>query len=107
MFVCARNEDGATNIYNIAQDIVFGVSKGMKLTKKHIGFGLTLYQATRSKRLVDLSMQVTHLVWILFRDSIQQWQLKYCLEIGNEWVCVYTMFNRSLCSLQGDSSIMR
>ena len=31
---------------NIAQDTIYAVSKGSKLTPKHIGLGLTLHQAT-------------------------------------------------------------
>ena len=41
-------------ILNIAQDIVFALSKGKKLTPKHVGLGMTLHQATRSEKLVDL-----------------------------------------------------
>ena len=41
-------------ITSIVQDIIFLVSKRRKLTPKHIGFGLTLHQATRSEKLVDL-----------------------------------------------------
>ena len=41
-------------VLSIAQDIMFGVSKGKILTPKHIGLGLSVHQATRSKELVNL-----------------------------------------------------
>ena len=47
---------------NIAQDIVYSVSKGSKLTPKHIGLGLTLHQATRSEKLVDLFHAAGHTI---------------------------------------------
>ena len=44
----------------IAQDMIFGVSKGKKLTAKHIGLTSTLHQKTRSKELVNLFYQAGH-----------------------------------------------
>ena len=41
-------------IYSIAQDLVYGVSGGKKMTPKHIGLGMTIHQVTRSKHLIDL-----------------------------------------------------
>ena len=41
-------------VFSIAQDMMFGVSKGKILTPKHIGSGLSVHQATRSKELVNL-----------------------------------------------------
>ena len=41
-------------VFSIAQDMMFGVSKGKILTPKHIGLGLSVHQATRSKELVNL-----------------------------------------------------
>ena len=41
-------------VLSIAQDVIFGVSKGKILTPKHIGLGLSMHQATRSKELVNL-----------------------------------------------------
>ena len=46
--------DARQRIYNVGQDIVFAISNGKKLTPKHVGLGLTLHQATRSEKLVDL-----------------------------------------------------
>ena len=34
---------------SISQDIIFAVTNGRKLTPKHVGLGLTVHQATRSK----------------------------------------------------------
>ena len=42
-----QNTDTRQRIFNIAQDIVFALSKGKKLTPKHVGLGMTLHQATR------------------------------------------------------------
>lgn len=47
-------DDVKTRILNICQDIIFLSSRGHKLTPKHIGIGLTVHQATRSKQLVQL-----------------------------------------------------
>ena len=41
-------------ILRICQDILFLASSGRKLTPKHVGLGLTVHQATRSKELVQL-----------------------------------------------------
>ena len=43
-----------SRIQSICQDIIFLSSRGHKLTPKHIGIGLTVHQATRSKQLVQL-----------------------------------------------------
>ena len=59
-----ESDSEATNIFSIAQDIVYGVSKHRKLTPKHIGLGLTLHQATRSEILVDLFHSAGHSVGI-------------------------------------------
>ena len=45
---------------SIAQDLVYGVTKGQSLTPKHIGLGLAIHQATRSKRLVNLIHSAGH-----------------------------------------------
>ena len=47
-------------IMSIAQDIIFGLSKGKKWTPKHIGLTSTLHQKTRSKDLVNLFHQAGH-----------------------------------------------
>ena len=44
----------------ICQDIVFLVSRGRKYTPKHVGIGVTVYQATRSKELVERFHTVGH-----------------------------------------------
>ena len=49
-------------IMSIAQDIIFGVSKGKKWTPKHIGLTSTLHQKTRSKDLVNLFYNAGHCV---------------------------------------------
>ena len=47
-------------VCSIAQDIVFGMSDGKKLTPKHIGLALTLHQATRSESLVNMFHAANH-----------------------------------------------
>ena len=60
----------ASNVtLSIAQDIVYAVSKGKKLTPKHIGLGLTLHQATRSKKLVNLFHAAGHVM--SYRNILQ------------------------------------
>lgn len=58
------NEDSEikAKVLSICQDLVFLASKGRKLTPKHIGLGLTVHQATRSKELVDLLYSAGHSV---------------------------------------------
>ncbi len=57
-FLCAGDQEDDVNmktrILSICQDIVFLVSRGCKLTPKHIGLGLTVHQATRSKELAKI-----------------------------------------------------
>lgn len=50
------------NICNIAQNIIYLASGKKKLTPKHIGLGLTLHQATRSEKLVDMFHAAGHIV---------------------------------------------
>ena len=47
-------------VLSISQDIIFAVTNGRKLTPKHVGLGLTVHQATRSKSLVDLLYSAGH-----------------------------------------------
>ena len=47
-------------VMNVAQDLIYGVSKGKKWTPKHIGLTSTLHKATRSKDLVNLFHQAGH-----------------------------------------------
>lgn len=58
-----------SRVLSIAQDLVFSVSGGKKLTPKHIGLGATLHQATRSKQLVDLFHRAGHV--ISYRDILR------------------------------------
>lgn len=50
------------NILSMGQDMVYGLSKGSKLTPKHIGLGCSLHQATRSKKLVELFHRAGHTI---------------------------------------------
>ena len=49
-------------ILSICQDILFIASRGRKLTPTHVGLGLTIHQATRSKELVQLLYNAGHTV---------------------------------------------
>lgn len=51
-----------TSVLSICQDILFAASRGRKLTPKHVGLGLTIHQATRSKELVQLLYSAGHCV---------------------------------------------
>ena len=53
------NEEGTNvemkmRVLSICQDIVFLASRGRELTPKHVGLGLAVHQATRSKQLLHL-----------------------------------------------------
>ncbi|XP_068719558.1 uncharacterized protein [Montipora capricornis] len=53
--------DMNTRVLSICQDIVVFVAfRGRKLTPKHLGLGLTVHQATRSKELVQLLHSAGH-----------------------------------------------
>lgn len=47
-------------VISTAQDMIYGVSCGRKLTPKHIGLASTLHQVTRSKELVQLFHKAGH-----------------------------------------------
>ncbi|KAK1904890.1 Phosphomethylpyrimidine synthase [Dissostichus eleginoides] len=49
-----------TKLLSIAQDIVFLASGGQRPTPKHIGIGVAVHQATRSKGLVQLLHAAGH-----------------------------------------------
>lgn len=51
-----------TRVLSIAQDLVYSVSGGKKITPKHVGLGLTLHQATRSKKLVEMFHNAGHTI---------------------------------------------
>ena len=50
------------NIWSIAQDIIYLASGKKKLTPKYIGLGLTLHQATRSEKLVEMFHAAGHTI---------------------------------------------
>ena len=54
------NIDLKRKILGICQDIVFLVSRGRRYTSKHVGIGVTVHQATRSKELVQLLYAAGH-----------------------------------------------
>ena len=54
------HDDVKTRILSICQDIIFLSSRGHTLTPKHVGIGLTIHQATRSKQLVQLLHAAGH-----------------------------------------------
>ena len=47
---------------SIAQDLVYSINGGKKLTPKHVGLGSTVHQATRSKQLAQLFHSAGHVV---------------------------------------------
>ena len=55
-----EDSDWRTRILSIAQDIVFLASGGRKKTPKHLALGITVHQATRSKKLVQLLHSAGH-----------------------------------------------
>lgn len=55
-----EDSNRTTRILSIAQDIVFLASGGRKKTPKHIALGITIHQATRSKKLVQLLHSAGH-----------------------------------------------
>ena len=67
-----------SSVCSIAQDIVFAVSNRKKLTPKHIGLGLALHQATRSKILVNLFHAAGHTINI---DTIRRIDTSIATEI--------------------------
>ena len=64
-----------TRLLIIAQDITYAASKGKKLTPKHIGLGLALHQATRSKTMLQLVYASGHTLryektaWHIFKSN--------------------------------------
>lgn len=54
--------DKQSQVLSVAQDIVYGVSRGKKWTPKHIGLGSTLHQKIRSKKLIQLFHNAGHIV---------------------------------------------
>ena len=56
----ADDDKVQNKVLSIAQDLVYGISRGKKWTPKHIGLASTLHQATRSKELVQLFHNAGH-----------------------------------------------
>ena len=75
---------------SIFQDIVFLASRGRKLTPKHLGLGITVHEATRSKELVQLLHSAGHSIsyeTVLRMDnSIANYVLVRYKENGNVFV---------------------
>ena len=93
-------------VLGIAQDMMFGVSKGKIITPKHIGLGLSVHQATRSKELVNLLNAAGHSVNY---DMIRRIDTSIAKKViddleRNEYVPLPTNLNRdsffSVCSRQ-------
>ena len=59
-FADVSDENTKRGVVSVAQDIVYEVSKGTKLTPRHVGFGLKLHQATRSEKLVNIVHAANH-----------------------------------------------
>ena len=76
-------------IYSIAQDIIFGVSNGAKLTSKHVGLGLALHQATRSEMLVNIFHSANYTIKINAICRIDNSIAKNILERYEVNECVY------------------
>ena len=60
-------EDDETDIYehrilSVGQDLVYIASRGKMWTPKHVGLASTLYQATRSKILIEMFRKAGHTV---------------------------------------------
>ena len=58
----SESPDLQQRVLNIAQDVVYAVHGGKKLTPKHIGLASALHQATRSKALVNLFHKAGHVM---------------------------------------------
>ncbi|XP_014666278.1 PREDICTED: uncharacterized protein LOC106808189 [Priapulus caudatus] len=58
-----------SRVLSIGQDIVFNVSGERKTSPKHVGLGLTLHQATRSKSLVEMFYNAGHIA--SYRDILR------------------------------------
>ena len=80
-------------VCSIAQDIIYGVSNGAKLTPKNVGLGLALHQATRSETLVNLFHSANHTVGITTIHMIDNSIANNILERYIENGCVYIPYN--------------
>ena len=56
-----KEAEARCKVLSCAQDIVYGVSGGMKWTPKHVGLGSTLHQVVWSKDLVNLLNKAGHI----------------------------------------------
>ena len=59
---CIEDDIAKRRVLSVAQDIVYGVSNGRKLTPKHVGLGLAIHQSTRSKNLINLFHAANHCI---------------------------------------------
>ncbi len=59
---CVEEKKTRTLVLSIAQDIIYALSKGKKITPKHTGLGMAIHQATRSKNLVNLVHNAGHCI---------------------------------------------
>ena len=57
-----NNDATSDRVMSVAQDIIYGVSRGKLWTPKHVGLGCSLHQATRSKQLVHLFHRAGHTI---------------------------------------------
>ena len=62
-----------TRVLSIAQDLVYSVSGGKKMTPKHVGLGSTLHQATMSKKQTGSIMLVTLSATKIYSGLTQHW----------------------------------
>ena len=86
-------------VLSIAQDMMFWVSEGNILTPKHMGSGLSIHQATRSKELVNLLNAAGHCVSY---DMIRRMDTSIAKIIDdlerNKYVPIPTNLNRRMDS---------
>ena len=75
---------------------MFGVSEGKILTPKHIGLGLSIHQATRSKELVNLLNAAGHCAsYGMIRRMDTSIAKKLIDDLGrNKYVPIPTNLNR-------------
>ncbi len=87
---------------NIAQDIIYAVSKGSKLTPKHVSLGLTLHQATRSEKPVGLFHATGRTIGI---DTIRRFDSSIATDILNRYEendNVYIPYEVALTDTRGE-----
>ena len=55
-----ESDECRENIFSLAQDVIYVVSRGKTFTPKHVGLASTVYHVTRSKSLVQLLNAAGH-----------------------------------------------